>query len=197
MKKIVIALSGLAVLISASAGTTAAAPPGTTPPGKLSKFLYRVYGSIAVPPEWAGVWTITDSTYDCNRVFQDVTVETDTICTGMLVYDEPPKGAEIDVQCTGTADGDEVHVVCTGSGMVDVCTVDYTFTTDGVRTGDSYSVETKIEIIASGPSDPCDFFPDMCEINRSHGVRIAPEPTAWCATPAEMSTWGQVKSRYR
>ncbi len=169
----------------------------TTPPGALSKYLYRVYGSIAVPPEWAGIWTIVDSTYDCNRVFQDVTIETDTLCTGMLVYDTPPEGVEFEITCTGTADGDEVHAECTGSGPVDVCTLAYYFRTDGTRTADSYSIETRFEMTVTGPADPCDFFPDMCQINRSHGTRIAPEPTAYCATPAVPATWGQVKGRYR
>ena len=178
------------------AGSAAHAAQRTTPPGALSKFLYRTYGSIEVPPEWAGIWTTTDSTYDCNRVFQDVTVQNDTLCTGMIVYDTPPKG-DFQIDCTGTSDGNEIHAVCTGSSFFDPCTIDYYFKTDGTRTADSYSTETRIEITASGPANPCDFFPDNCQINRSHGVRIAPEPTAYCATPAEASTWGQVKSRYR
>ena len=195
MKRLALALLLPAALLLA--GSDASASGRTTPPGLLSKMLYHVYGSIAVPAEWAGVWTITDTTYDCNRVYQSHEVWTDTLCTGMLVYDEPPKGVEFDIECTGTADGNEVHAVCTGSGTFEECTIDYTFTTDGVRTGESYSIETKMEIIASGPADPCDFFPDICQINRSHGVRTEPEPTAWCATPAETATWGKVKSRYR
>ena len=195
MKRLALALPILAGLLLV-AQTSAQASQRTTPPGALSKMLYKMYGSIAVPPEWAGIWTVTDSTYDCSRVFQEVTVEDDTLCAGMLIYDPPPD-VEVTVNCTGTVDANEVHAVCTGQGFFDPCTVDYTFTTDGVRTSSTFVIEARTEFQISGPSNPCDFVPDQCFIERSHGVRIAPEPAAYCATPATVTTWGQLKGIYR
>jgi hypothetical protein len=194
MKRLALALLLPAGLLLV--GTAASAYDRTTPPGALSKLLYRVYGSIVIPAEWAGIWTVTDSTYDCNRVFQEATTQTDTLCAGMLVYDPPPDG-DFTINCTGTADGNEVHATCTGSGTFDPCTVDFFFQTDGTRTSDSYSAESRTEMTIGGPSNPCDFVPDQCFINRSHGTRIAPEPAEYCATPAEIATWGKVKSVYR
>jgi hypothetical protein len=67
----------------------------------------------------------------------------------------------------------------------------------GTRTGDTYSSVTTISTVTSGPSDPCDLFPDDCNQFNSHGTRIGPADPVYCATPTLPTTWGELKNRYR
>jgi hypothetical protein len=194
MKRLALAFVLPLLTVFLVAPAHAASTPSSPMRSQLRERIYKTFGSIAVPPEWAGIWLVTDSTFDCNGVFQDVTTETDTLCAGMLVYD-PPTDVEIVINCTGTADGNEIHALCTGSTFFDPCTVDYSFSTDGTRTADAWDIRTETSFIASG--DPlCSLF-NNCFRSHSIGQRTGPEPSAYCATPAHDETWGRLKSRYR
>jgi hypothetical protein len=66
----------------------------------------------------------------------------------------------------------------------------------GTRDADSYFMVITSNTTFTGTDPSCAFFPPQCLQINSHGTRIAPEPTAYCSTPAEETTWGQIKSRY-
>src|SRR5437773_4796146 len=47
-------------------------------------------GPITVPPEWDGIWTTADSTYDCTAGFTEYSTGKDTICGGRAYSQAPP-----------------------------------------------------------------------------------------------------------
>jgi len=151
--------------------------------------------SVPVPAEWAGVWTTVDTSYDCvTLAFKNTNTSTDTVCVGQEVGD--PGTLPFNITCTGSANSTTVHMHCTGSGeIIPGCTVDIDIVTDGTVSGGSYSMVTTSNFTYSGAS--CLGIPNSCQVLHSHGTRIAAAPAAYCATPAQPSTWGGLKAHYR
>jgi len=151
-------------------------------------------GGTSIPPEWAGIWSVQDSTYNCQGVLTGTDTSLDTLCTGAVLTD--PGESPITFTCTGTSTATTFTQSCTGSGDVAGCHVDFQLDSHGTRTNDSFYSVSVIHFTYSGPS-PCDLFPGQCTQTNSHGTRTDPEPTAFCSTPTRESTWGQVKIHYR
>ena len=154
--------------------------------------MFKVFStSIPIPPEWEGVWSATDSSYDCSPMtLSGVTAEQDTLCTGQVLTF--PEGSGFTIDCSGTANGTTVHYTCTGGGeLFPGCTATINVTADVTRTGDSFYSVTTTSITYSG----CPV-PDQCTISHTHGTRIS-NGVAECAVPTKPSTWGGVKAIYR
>ncbi|MCC6350038.1 MAG: hypothetical protein IT347_10670 [Candidatus Eisenbacteria bacterium] len=176
--------------------------PAMASAGQKNIGLTRIFGtahvaaSITIPPEWGGIWDVTDSTYDCLGNFQSVDTEPDTLCPGTQVIGDDENPVVWD--CSGTADANSVNVTCTGSSeLMPDCVANYTYTISGTRSSDSYFVVTTISITYSGTAKGCDMIPPYCSQNNSHGIRTAPTPVSYCQTPVRPGTWGELKVRYR
>ena len=77
------------------------------------------------------------------------------------------------------------------------CNYSFDIETHGTRSGDSFFSVSVFQTQYSGTGEGCDLFPDTCDQINSHATRTGPAPAAYCSTPAQRTTWGQVKSRYR
>lgn len=153
-------------------------------------------GGVVVPPEWAGIWTYVDSTYDCDGNFESLDGGTDTLCAGRVF--QPVEDNPYPLVCNENTTASTVEVSCTAFvEIVPDCDAMFTFEFNGTRTGDSYFVTalSRTEFVGTAPE--CGFLPNSCSRTNTHGTRIAPEPVAYCATPVEPTTWGRVKTRYR
>jgi hypothetical protein len=156
--------------------------PGTSPSSTTS---------IIVPAEWAGVWENCDTVYTCAGAFQSASCDTDTLCTGQ-VFDTDPS-----ISCSGSFTSTTYTEHCTGSGNILTCQYTTTIDSHGTRTADSsFSVST-ISTTYSGADPTCGFLPPQCAQINSHGNRLGPAPAAYCATPSQPTTWGQMKAHYR
>jgi hypothetical protein len=157
--------------------------------------ILRELASIPIPPEWAGVWTGQDTSYNCSPMtFRSANTETDTLCAGANVG-TPGPGLPFAIDCTGTSDATTVHYHCTGSGqIIPGCTASIDVVTDVTRSGDTFYAVTTAQETYTGAG--CLGIPNQCTISHTHGTRIAPPP-ATCATPALPATWGNVKAHYR
>ena len=150
-------------------------------------------GGDPVPPEWAGVWTVTDTVYQCPGIILNFATSSDTVCTGDVFYAD----TTTTYNCTGTATSTTVNITCTGSSNVfPDCDAQFTISVVGTRTADSYFTVTTIATTFVGTGAGCNLFPAQCTQINSHGIRTGPAPPGYCTTPAERTTWGQVKSRY-
>lgn len=153
-------------------------------------------GTDPVPPEWAGIWTVIDSVYDCSGNLTSTSTSTDTLCAGQVF--DPGTQADCPFTCTGTANATSLVMHCTGScELFPDCTANFDTDFIGTRSGDSYFSVVTMNVTFTGTGKGCESVPPNCTQINSHGTRIAPEPAAYCASPAEGSTWGRVKSRYR
>ena len=150
-------------------------------------------GSDPIPAEWAGIWSVTDSMYECTSgTFFFAFARTDTLCSGGTFT---PPDTSADYSCTGSATPTTINMTCTGSEQVEpTCTANYNVTMVGTRTADSYYYVITSNVTYTGAD--CTGYDDACIQFNSHGVRTAPEPVAYCATPVEPTTWGKLKSRY-
>lgn len=156
--------------------------------------------TIIVPTEWAGVWAIQDTVFDCLGAVTSAVSENDTLCAGQNIFELPDDFSEIDIEitCDGEVTPTLLDVSCSGTTLVAKdCLLTYTFTANAVRTGETYDARTATSITFTGTGIGCDAFPGFCVESHTTGTRILPEPTAYCATPVEATTWGQIKSRYR
>jgi hypothetical protein len=147
---------------------------------------------IVVPPEWAGVWTTSDSTYDCDGNFQEVSTSTDTVCGG-----ERYSGDSIDFQCTGTATATSVNLTCTFSQDTLDCHFAYQSTIQGTLTGSTYRSVAVSSLTVTGSGPFCGFIPGYCDRIVTYGTRTGPAPATYCATPTTKTTWGRLKQIYR
>ena len=171
-------------------GALAAASASANPFAKNQRPV--INGSITVPPEWAGIWQSTDSTYDCTGAFTGTDTFLDTLCAGVTFE------ADTSFSCTGGADANTYTQHCFGSGEVfPDCNYTFDIQTNGTRTGDSFFSVSVFSTTYSGTGKGCDFFPDSCIQTNSHSTRIGPAPAAYCATPVQGTSWGRVKSQYR
>jgi len=172
-------------------GALAASAADASPFAARSRSLLG--GGITVPPEWAGIWQSTDTTYDCNGVFMNTTSSLDTLCTGQTFEDDDPT-----ISCTGSVDANTYTQHCTGSSeFIPDCTATFDILTHGTRSGDSFFSVTVFQTTYAGTGEGCDLIQDFCQQFNSHSTRIAPAPAEYCATPVEGMSWGKVKSLYR
>ena len=130
---------------------------------------------------------MTDTLRVCGGPILNTSSEPDTICTGDGFTDDSP------FTCSGTVTDDVVDFTCTGSFEVTPdCTQTTTLEFDSVRTGDSFTSTTVVNVTYSAGCP----FPDQCQTIVSHGVRIAPAPPE-CTVAVEAGSWGRIKARYR
>lgn len=186
----------LVLLLSAVMFPAAASAQSTTTGLKHQLVITRAGVTIVVPPEWGGIWTVTDSTYDCEGALQNVEASEDTLCPGEPAFD--PQQSPYPIDCTGSADATNIDVTCTGSAeLFPDCQANFTSTLRGTRTGESYFVVSTTEITYSGSGTGCEFVPPFCMQINSHATRTGPAPVAYCQTPARPTSWGTLKVRYR
>lgn len=147
-------------------------------------------GGYTIPAAWAGVWAGTSIDYDCatNAVVGGDS-DPDTLCTG---DDVSPGDFGFAFNCSGTIDDNSANVTCTADSSISICSLHFEFTLVATRSGDSFTATTTISQ---------DFNPDFCGTDscvrtETTATRIAPEP-AECATPVDVISWGEIKSRYR
>ena len=175
-----------ALILGALAASSAAANPFARNQRPV------INGSITVPPEWAGIWQSTDSTYDCNGVFQSTSTTLDTLCAGVTFE------SDTTFSCSGSVDANTYTQHCSGSGEVFTdCTYTFDIQTHGTRSGDSFFSVSVFSTTYTGTGKGCDFLPDDCTQINTHSTRLGPAPSAYCATPVESTSWGRVKSLYR
>ena len=156
----------------------------------------RASATIVVPVEWGGIWSVTDSTYDCAGVLQSVESTSDTLCPGEQTVDPQQFPGTFD--CTGSADATNIDVTCSGtSELFPDCSSTFSSSLRGTRTGENYFVVSTVEVTYSGTAEGCDLVPGYCLQVNSHATRTAPTPTEYCQTPVRPTTWGNLKVRYR
>lgn len=179
----------LALLLSASilVGQAAANPFARKSgnPGTLGSV-------ITVPPEWAGVWETSDSTYDCAGVLTGTSTYTDTLCAGTRIYPDTTLG------CSGSSTATTFDMSCSGSAEVFTdCQYTVNLESHGTRSGETFNSVATLSVVYSGTGLGCDLFPDHCSQTNSHSTRTGVAPAAYCATPAQPVTWGRMKVLYR
>jgi hypothetical protein len=179
----------LLLLISVLGARPSTAAPLASP---FHRGMARMGGTITVPPEWAGIWAISDTIYDCTGAFQSASTVTDTLCAGASFQQDST------ITCTGSATSTTYQQTCDGGGEV-FTDCAYTFHLDahGTRNGENYFSVTTITTTYSGTGKGCDLFPDNCTQINTHATRTGPAPTVYCSTPVRSSTWGQLKALYR
>jgi len=160
------------------------------------QLMHVVMGGLnpTIPPEWAGIWTVQDSSYDCQGVSTGISTTDDTLCAGAILAD--PGQSPIQFDCTGVANPTSFQQHCTGTGTVSGCQVDFVLDSHGTRSNDSYYSVSVVQITYSG-GGLCDLFPDQCFQTNSHGTRTGPTQPSDCATPTRQSRWGDLKVKYR
>jgi hypothetical protein len=167
------------------------------PPGRHSGWPFSTNGNgVTIPPEWAGIWQITDTTYTCAGAFQSTSSFLDTLCAG-TTFDYDTTGT-FQFTCTGTATSTTYDQTCDGSDEIfPDCVMTFHLKAHGTRTADSYFSVFTMESSASGTGEFCDQVPSNCTQYNTHGTRIGPAPAAYCATPVKNETWGKIKAQYR
>jgi hypothetical protein len=151
-----------------------------------------------VPQEWAGIWSIVDSTFTCDGQLQDFDTGTDTLCTGDPVIPTEGEGPVTNVSCSGTVTATSATITCTGSTEVFTdCLAVLTSETQAFRNGDTYTATVETRITYAGIGLGCSAFPSFCQETRTHGTRVAGEPPDCSATAVEEASWGLVKRLYR
>ena len=170
--------------------------PATATP-HVTRVLHALGSSIIVPPEWDGVWTVVDSTYDCSGAIKMVTTGNDTICAGqefsLSSADNP-----YPLECSGTATATTLDATCTGGATVMTdCRLEIATQVDAVRNGNSYRSVTLWQESYVGTGFGCNLLPASCERSVRLGTRISPGPSGFCLTATRRSTWGRLKMLYR
>lgn len=180
-----------ATLTIASTGSALA---DAMPPG-LDGVFKAAQAAIRVPPEWDGVWAVTESTYTCAGAVQSTDASTDTMCAGQTYTSS---GGGITLTCTGTATATTIDATCSGSGLVFTdCTADFTVVTHGTLSGDTFFTVSVLNVTFSGTGAGCDLLTPMCDQVNRHGTRQSAAPTDYCLTPTLPATWGRLRLRYR
>lgn len=176
--------------------------PGSAAAAKAPAGLRQIFGiaaatdAIVIPPEWGGIWTYADTSYDCGGTYMFEDAGEDTLCPGAVVVD--PGIFPVSYNCTGSADATTVNLTCSGvAEIITDCTATYTYSLNGTRTGDTYFVVYTMSIEYSGTAVGCDLIPDECLQTNTHGTRTGPVPIEYCQTPVLPGSWGQLKVRYR
>ena len=165
-------------------------------PFQLMQIARTAADPFKVPPEWDGIWTSTDSTYDCNGFFQQVETSEDTLCSGAVFLD--PADISGDVECTGSFTATTINLTCTAvDTLFEDCYGTFTYNIHGTRSGNTAFLVLTFSTTFDGTGEGCDFLPDDCTQTNTHATRSGPAPPVYCATPTAPSTWGGVKIRYR
>jgi hypothetical protein len=186
MKYLVTAL----LLATSMLGTRSASADSL--PSWLHLPAFQLGGGDVVPPEWAGIWTVTDTTYDCTGAFKSTSTQVDTLCAG---HGFTPGTT---ITCTGNATSTTFDYTCTGSGEIFTdCNYAINVETHGTRSGESYSSVAVSNFTYSGTGKGCELFQNSCTQINQHGTRTAPPPAAYCASPVKPASWGKVKVLYR
>ena len=191
-------LASILLLVSAALVLLADAAAARIPrsPLRLLQLGLAAADPYKIPPEWDGLWTSTDSTYDCNGLLQSVEVSEDTLCSGAVFLDPADLGG--DVQCTGNFTSTTINLTCTGvDTLFEDCFATFSYNIHGTRSGTNAFLVLTLSFTFDGPAVECGFIPDDCSQINSHAIRTGPAPPAYCATPTLPSTWGGVKIRYR
>lgn len=180
------------IALAAWSGAAGAAPRAVT----AVDVFRSLGGTVTIPPEWDGIWSTVDSTYDCAGPLQGVAAGEDTLCSGQIVFGDPGGGLEL--TCTGFANATVIDASCSGTmELFPDCQVTYSVELDAVRTGDDFVATIVTRWTYDGTGEGCDFLPDECTRVVSRGHRTAPAPLEYCQTPARGETWGRLKLRYR
>jgi len=192
MKKlsVVFLLLLAAMLLS---GSAQAAPTGYN----FGRALRIMSGSFTVPPEWDGIWSTQDSTYDCTTGPTGTSSGLDTLCAGQ-VFDENSPDGSLTFTCTGTADATTVHATCSGSSTVlPDCQAIFDIQIDVIRSSESYRSVSTTTVTYSGTGTGCSLLPGSCTRIVTYGTRTGPAPSVYCLTPVKGTTWGRLKMLYR
>ena len=190
MKKLATTLFLFSIALLATAGNASA-----NPPINAQDIRRLLGGGPTIPDEWAGIWSVTDTLYNCPNSFLSTSTGLDTLCIGME-FEPPEQDPSFTFDCTGTITATTINQTCTGTGDFSGCTVNFVITIVGTHSPTSYDRTTTINATYSGPP-PCDTYPPQCFIINSHGTLADPKPESYCDTPAEPMTWGKVKGIYR
>jgi hypothetical protein len=191
-------LAVILLLVSASLALLVDAAAARLPrsPLKLLQIGMAAADPYKVPPAWDGIWTSTDSTYDCSSALTGVEVSVDTLCSGAVFFD--PNAITGTVDCTGSFTATAINLTCTGvDTILTGCVATFTYEIHGTLSGNDAFLVTTITTTFDGPAPECAFFTDDCTQVNSHAHRTGPAPSAYCTTAARPATWGEVKIRYR
>src|SRR5262249_19432338 len=125
-----------------------------------------VNGSTTIPPEWAGIWQFSDSTYDCNGVLKGTsTGDKDTLCAG-VAFDTSSA-----VPVSGGSDGTTYSLHCPGTAEIfPNCNYTIDIVAHGTRVGDTFFSVTVIQTTYSGTGKGCDLFQDDCQQINEHST---------------------------
>jgi hypothetical protein len=149
------------------------------------------FGSTTVPAAWSGIWNIATDNYECTlQLFLGSNADTDTLCTGDQVQDDPS------MVCSGTTTDTTVDISCSGQEEYSPTCVGFlTYTLQATRSGDTMTGTATLS--TDFEPDGCnEGIPDFCIEQQISGTRIAGEP-AECSSSVDEFSWGQVKARYR
>jgi hypothetical protein len=155
------------------------------------KDVFASLGNTTIPAAWAGVWTFTNDLYECTLQFPiGSEANTDTLCTGELVNDDPV------LVCSGTTTDTTIDITCSGQEEYGPgCVALITYTIQATRNGDSMTATSTI----ASDFDPDLCYketPDFCIEQQTTGTRVGPEPKD-CLTSVDALSWGSVKAFYR
>lgn len=187
-------MAAIALAAGCCLANPASADTGRVPDLRLNAS--SILRDVITPAEWGGIWDFEDEVYDCEtHDLLSTEAHTDTICAGSAIEFGDP---EIPFTCTGTANGNTVHVECSGSfEVIPDCVVEFTSIFDATRIGDTMEAIQTVSITYTGSGEGCDFLPDHCERTESMATRVGPEPVPCNLTPVETVDWGTMKSLYR
>ena len=147
-----------------------------------------------VPPEWDGIWSRTDSVYDCTGSLQSTSTGLDTLCGGKDI----PSPVGINYTCTGTADATSIHMTCTYDYTpFPDCTGHSESVIDATITGGTYYSVTRSNTSYSGTGFGCNLLPPVCTVIHVHATRTGAAPAAYCASATVPTNWGRIKELYR
>ncbi|HET9887551.1 MAG TPA: hypothetical protein VFR10_08560 [bacterium] len=149
------------------------------------------FGSTTIPAAWAGIWNINTDNYECTlQFFLGSNADTDTLCTGDQVQDDPS------MVCSGTTTDTTVNISCSGQEEYSAnCVGILTYTLEATRSGDTMTGTATFSTDFE-PDECNEGLPDFCFEQQITGTRVAPEP-AECSTSVDEISWGQVKAFYR
>lgn len=166
--------------------TALAAKPA---PARMSHMLRDAVGPT-IPASWAGIYSYTDTTYDCETLAVTGTdADNDTLCAESSFEDST-------FTCTGTATETDADLTCTYSfDLFPGCSATVTGHIVATKSGDQVASTFTITTVFTPTG--CAFQPDQCEKHSRRMTRILPPPPTCPTTPTQPATWGRLKIRYR
>ncbi len=179
------------LLFLALALAPVAARASRVPPLPLSRAL-RAAGSPTVPAAWAGIWSTTDTTRDCNGPSVMVSgTALDTLCAGAAFGPDTTQ-----YQCSGTFTDTDFDITCTGQmAITPTCSVTISGHLQGTRSGNV--VRTTTTLNTTYTPTLCAFLPDGCELTTGTSTLVGSAPPDCSMTPVQRKSWGGLKLLYR